>query len=120
MCFLCRIVAHMRQHEFLYLLADLTDWLQREPTREELSYNYWLNAELFGGSRGDMRMCLRRLVEKDAVRFVHCSPTCHARHIRITPRGRALLGEWNAKGCGAEQKTDEECERPKFNFQRVA
>lgn len=110
----------MRQHEFLYLLADLTGWLEREPTREELSYNFWLNAELFAGSGSDMRVNLMRLREKGAVELRHCCPTCHALHIHITPRGLALLAEWNAKGCGAEHKTDEECERPAFRFEKVA
>lgn len=110
----------MRQHETLYLLADLTQWLKREPTKEELAHSFWLNAELFAGSRSDMRVNLLRLREKGAVELVRCSKACHAWHVHMTSRGHALLGEWNAKGCGAEQKTDEECERPQFKFERVA
>lgn len=108
----------MRQHELLYLLADLTDWMKREPTREELTYNWWLNRELFAGSPSDMRVNLLRLREKGAIALKRCCPTCHAQHVHMTPKGHALLAEWNAKGCGAEHKTEEECERPpRFHFE---
>lgn len=108
----------MRQHELLYFLDALTVWMEREPTREELSLNYWLNRERFAGSASNMRSLLRQLRLGKAIKDRRCGPHCHARHMHITPHGRALLDRWNEEGCESELRTQSGCERGKFTFQQ--
>lgn len=106
----------MRRHELLYLLADLTDWLGRDPTREELSESFLLNKELFNEGHSGMGRCLRYLKETQCVEERGCCETCHARHVHITPKGRALLEEWNAHGCESENRDDTTCRPGRFEF----
>lgn len=76
---------------------------QAWPTRRETVFNLNLNREWFPNDRKVMASsfirvftdCRRRgLVEQRG-----CTPSCHARHVVVTPKGLAQLAIWRANGC---------------------
>lgn len=109
----------MRQHELLYFVDQLAVFLERPPTREELTSNYFVNHERFVGGQASMRSILRQLRLNKSLRYARCGPQCHARHIAITPKGRALLDYWNEHGCDTELREQAGCERGRFTFQQM-
>lgn len=119
-CAMLRYSDGMRQHELLYFVDSLTSWLKRPPTREEVSYNFWLNHQQFVGGNGAMRGTLRQLRVAHAIKEGRCDETgCHAKHVRITAKGRALLDYWNQHGCDSEHRGDSRCERGNVHFREM-
>lgn len=92
-------------HDFLNFLSELTKFLGRAPTREELSVNYWENAgqgkPLQATVRGEMQSCFRwSKAQGWVLDHAKCGPDCHARHVALTAQGYAMLERWNRAGCG--------------------
>lgn len=95
----------MTTHDFLNFLSELTNFLGRAPTREELSANYWENAgkgaPLEATFRGELRNALLWAKKQGFVLDrAKCSPDCHARHVALTIQGYDTLVHWNKAGCG--------------------
>jgi hypothetical protein len=112
----------MRMHELLFFLDGLTEFYGRAPTREELSVNFFYNRDkLHESGHTPMAATLRRLRLIKAVKETRCSEACHARHIKISAKGAALLEYWNQHGCESESREDTACKTEwQFYHQKVA
>ncbi len=100
----------MTLHETLGFVRALHDWIERQvdrpglwcwPTRELLGENLRAHRHLYGGEvisscRTNMNTARRRgwLTEGG------CARQCHARHVTLTVKGRAVLDTMDEKGCG--------------------
>lgn len=105
----------MREHELLYFIDALTCGVHQQPgrrndapTREELATNYFKFHKSFGTKSAGLSVVLHRLAAKGAVRLAPCSAHCHARHVWMTAKGRALLEHWNEVGCDTENREGEQ------------
>lgn len=92
-------------HDFLNFLSELTRFLGRAPTREELSVNYWMNAGAGGALEASVRRELKSSLQWAkqqgwVLDRAKCGSDCHARHVALTAQGHATLEHWNEAGCG--------------------
>jgi len=103
----------MTAHELLSFLAKGKREYERAfperrgfagwPTRRETTYNINHNREWFPNDRGEMSVSFNRAFtdcrQHGWVEQKRCTPTCHARHIVLTAKGRAQLEVWKKEGC---------------------
>jgi len=103
----------MTAHELLSFMEKAKREYERElperrgfaawPMRREITYNINHNRACFPNDRGDLAVSFNRVFTECRkhgwLEQKGCTPTCHARHVIMTAKGRAQLNEWRVNGC---------------------